>query len=259
MSVNVHPTAIVGAKAILGEGTKVGAYAVIEDGVTIGANCDIQNHTVIRSHTRIGDDVQVFPFAVLGAIPQHLGFKGEDSTVTIGNRVLIREGVTVHRGTALGRGDTTIGDECYLMAYSHVAHDCKLGRNVILVNSVLLGGHVEIGDFATLGGGSAVGQNCRVGMYAYLGGHSAVRKDVTPFVVGKGGELEIQGINIVGLGRRGFNSETISRLKKIYKIFYLQGLTVAKSVETIVLELGETDEVKVFVDFVKGSKMGFVR
>lgn len=257
--IQIHPTAIVSPEAVIGEGTKVGPYAVIDDKVTIGKNCDIQAHAVIRSQVTLGDEVAVHPFSVLGGAPQHLGYKGEPTTVTIGNRVVLRESTTVHRGMPFDKGNTTIGDDCYIMAYSHIAHDCTIGKGVILANAIQLAGHVTIGDFVTIGGLSGIAQWCRVGMYCYLGGNSVIRKDVPPFLVGKGADFEVQGINVVGLERRGFNVDTIQRLRKLYKIFYLQNLSVAQATDKVLAELGQTDEVKVFLDFIQTSKVGFER
>lgn len=259
MSTAWHPTAIISPKAKIGEGTRVGAYSIIDDDVVIGKNCDIQDHAVIRSFVTLGEAVTVFPFTVIGGAPQHLGYKGEPTTVVIGDRVTLRESVTVHRGTLFGTGTTTIGNDSYIMAYCHVAHDCAVGNGVILANSVQLGGHVVIGDYVTIGGQSGVAQFCRVGMYCYLGGSSVIRKDLAPFLVGKGTDFEVQGINAIGLERRGFNVETVSRLKKLFKIFFLQKLTVEQAVAKIQLELGNSDEVRCFLDFVNGSKLGFVR
>lgn len=255
----IHPTAIVGSKVELGSGTKIGPYAIVEDGVVLGKNCDVKSHAILMGNTTLGDDCTVFPFAVIGAQPQHLGYKDEPTTVEVGNRVTLREGVTVHRGTSFARGKTTIGDDSFLMGGVHVAHDCEIGRHVIVVNGVGLAGHVVLEDFVTVGGMTGVGQNCRVGRYSYIGGESSIRKDLPPFLVGKGHDFQVQGINAIGLERRGFNAETISRLKKIYKIFYLQSLTVSQAVEKILAEVGQTDEAKVFIDFVTHSKMGCIR
>lgn len=257
--VQIHPTAIIGSKVELGAGTKVGPYAIIEDGAILGKDCDIRSHAIINGRTTFGDGCAVFPFAVIGAAPQHLGYKDEPTTVEIGNRVTFREAVTVHRGTPFGRGKTTIGDESFLMGGVHVAHDCEIGRNVIVVNGVGLAGHVVLEDFVTVGGMTGVGQNCRIGRYAYVGGESSVRKDLPPFLMGKGHDFQVQGVNSIGLERRGFNADTISRLKKIYKIFYLQSLTTVQATEKIMAEIGPTDEAKVFLDFVASSKMGCIR
>ncbi len=258
VSVNIHPTAIVG-KAEIGEGTSIGPYAVIEDGVVIGKNCRIENQAMIRSHSTLGDEVTVHPYAVVGGAPQHLGYKNEPTKTIIGNQTVLREYCTVNRGTVQGHGETIVGPNCFLMAYTHVAHDCKVGRGVIIANSVHLAGHAEIGDFVTLGGQSAVAQFCRVGMYSYIGGGSIIRKDVAPFCLAKGWELSVAGINSVGLQRKGFNEITVARLKRVFKIFFLQKLQVEAALKKIADEIGDGDEVRIFVDFVQSSKLGISR
>lgn len=255
----IHPTAIVHPSAVLGEGTRVGAFSIIDHDVTLGRNCEVQDHVVIRNFTRMGDEVKVFPFAVLGADPQHLKFAGEPTVLEVGNRVTIRESVTLHRGTAFDRGVTSVGDDSYIMAYSHVAHDCIVGKGVILANGVQLAGHCVVDDFVIMGGLSGCSQHVRIGRYCYIGGGSIVRKDMPPFLVGKGNEFEVQGINSVGLERRGFSPPTILRLRKLYKIFFVQKLTVAQAVEKAATELGDTDDVKLFLDFVRDSRQGIVR
>lgn len=259
MTNRIHPTALVSPGARVGEGACIGSYSIIEDDVVIGEGCEIQDHVVIRKHVTLGNQVVIHPFAVIGGDPQHLGYKGEPTTVKVGDRTVLRESVTVHRGTTFGNGTTVIGEDGLLMAYTHVAHDCVVGKGVIMANGVQLAGHSHIGDYVTIGGLTGVAQHCRVGMYCYLGGASMVRKDLPPFLVGKGNDFEVQGINVVGLERRGFNTDTIVRLRKVFKIFFKQNLTVVQATERIVDELGQTDEVRAFLDFVKGSKLGFVR
>lgn len=257
--INVHPTAIVHPKAELGENTSVGAFSIVGEHVRLGRNCEIQEHVVLRGHTRIGDDAKIFPFALIGAEPQHLKYQGEPTTVEIGNRVTLRESVTVHRGMPFDKGTTKIGDDCFIMAYVHVAHDCVVGKNVIIANTTQLAGHAEIEDFATVGGSSAVAQHCRVGRYCYVGGGSVLRKDMAPFTVGKGNDFEIQGINVVGLTRHNFSDESLATLKSLYKIFFMQNLTASQARDKILTTLGEKDEVKVFLDFLDSSKMGLIR
>jgi len=255
----IHPTAIVHPQAVIGEGTTVGPFSIINEGARIGKNCDIQENVIVRGHTEIGDECKIFPFSVVGAEPQHLGYKGEPTRVEIGTGVTLRESVTIHRGTVGGGGVTKVGDGCYIMAYSHVAHDCIVGKNVIIANTVQLAGHVVIKDNAVLGGQSAVVQHCRVGEFCYIGGGSIIRKDLPPFTVGKGNPFEVQGINAVGLSRKGYSDETLGQLRTLYKIFFLQKLNVNEAVEKIIAKVGETPEVKLFMQFLKDSKMGFVR
>lgn len=255
----IHSTAIVHDGALIGEGSNVGPYAEIGPNVVIGKNCEIHGHVVITGHTTIGDQAKIFPFAVIGAEPQHLQYKGEPTRVTIGHRVMIRESVTIHRGTEFGGGVTSVGDDVMLMAYTHVAHDCHVGRNVIMANAVQLAGHVVIEDFVFVGGQTGVIQFCRVGRYSYIGGSSILRKDLPPFVLGKGNEFRVQGINSIGLEKRGFSSTTITRLRRLFKIFYLQGLTINQAIEKTTLELGDGDEIRVFLDFIRSSRAGIIR
>jgi UDP-N-acetylglucosamine acyltransferase len=255
----IHPTAIIHPKAQLGHRVRVGAYSVIGEGVSIGDDSNLQEHVSIRGNTTLGKAVQVFPFAVLGSEPQHLHYHQEPTLTEIGDRTIIRESVTVHRGTAQGTGKTTIGSDSYLMAYAHVAHDCVVGSHVILCNAVQLAGHVVVEDYANIGGVSGVVQFCRVGKFCYIGGGTLLRKDLPPYLMGKGNEFEVQGINSIGMSRRGISNETIQKLKSLYKIFYLQNLTVSSAVEKAVSELGSLPEAQHFIDFVQNSKVGFVR
>jgi len=255
----IHPTAIVHPSAKLGKGTRVGPYSIVGADVVLGENCDIQEHVVIRGRTKLGNDCKVFPFAVLGGEPQHLGYKNEPTEVVIGDRVVLRESVTVHRGTVAGGGITRIGNDCLIMAYTHVGHDCTVGNKVIIVNSVQLAGHVVVEDFVTIGGQSEVVQFCRIGKYCYIAGGSTIRKDIPPFLTGKGNEFQVQGINKVGMERSGVSSDRINDIKQIFKVFYLQNLTVFQAIEKITSEFPGSEDAEKFVNFVKTSKAGIHR
>ena len=259
MNLNIHPTAVIHPDAQIGDGTSIGAFTVVEAGASIGENGQIGSHVVIHSHTHIGSGAKIHPFAVLGGAPQHLKYAGEPTTLEIGNDVTIRENVTCNRGTPFGHGKTVIKNRVYLMANAHVAHDCVVGNDCILANSVNLAGHVELGDFVGIGGMSGVVQFNRVGAYSFVGGQSLLRKDLPPFMVGKGDDFHVQGVNLVGLERRGFTPEQLKRLKKVYKIFYMQNLTVSQAIEKTVVELGKGDEVGMFLKFVEESKNGITR
>jgi UDP-N-acetylglucosamine acyltransferase len=256
---NIHPTAIVDPKAKIGKGTKVGAYSIIGPEVVLGENCDVQEHVVMRGTVTVGNESKFYPFCVIGAEPQHFGYKNEPTTVTIGNRVTLRESVTIHRGTAIGTGKTTIGDDVYMMAYSHAAHDCEIGNKVLIGNCVQLAGHVTLENYAVIGGQSAIAPFCRIGRYCYVAGGSILRKDLPPFLIGKGNDFQVQGVNVLGLEKAGFSPPTIQRLKKLYKIFYVQKQTIGQAMEKVMIEIGDTDESKVFIDFIKSSKVGFIR
>lgn len=256
---SIHPTAQVHPGAVIGADVTIGPFSIVDEEVRIGDGCAIAEHVVIRKHTTLGARVRVFPFAVVGEEPQHMKFKGETTYVTVGDDTVIRESVTIHRGTAEGSGRTIVGKNCLIMAYCHVAHDCVVGDHVIMANAVQLAGHAVLEDYVFLGGISAVTQFCRVGRHSYVGGCSILRKDLAPFLVGKGNEFEVQGINAVGLTRRGYSAEAVSRLRSLYRIFFRQHLTVSQAIERVSVELGDAEEVRLFVDFVKGSKRGIIR
>jgi len=259
MAIDIHPSATVHPEAKIGDGTKIGAYSIVSAGVSIGKNCVIQENVLLRDTTTLGDGVQIFPFCIVGEIPQHLGYKDEPTYTIIEDGVILREFVTVHRGTKFGSGITKVEKNAYLMAYCHVGHDTRVGAGCILANNIQMAGHVDIGEGVQIGGSSAIAQHCRVGKFSFLGGCSAVRKDVPPYVSGKGGELEIQGINTVGLKRRGFGDDAIRRIKDIYKIFYMQKLTVSQAIEKTLAEVEASEERDTFLEFVKSSKQGINR
>jgi UDP-N-acetylglucosamine acyltransferase len=255
----IHPTAIIGKTAKIGNDVTIGPYAIISDEVTIGDKTIIGPHAVIEPYVEIGPECQIFQFASVGAVPQSLKFKGEVSWTKIGRQCIIREFVTINRGTEEGGGWTKIGDGCLLMAYVHIAHDCMLGRNVVMANNATLAGHIEIGDFATVGGLTAVHQFVRIGDNAFVGGKSVVVKDVPPFVLASGDRATLHGLNTVGLKRRGFTQETLKQLKKTYRLIFRFGLTQNEAIERVAAEVEPVPEVKAFVAFIKSSERGITR
>jgi UDP-N-acetylglucosamine acyltransferase len=255
----IHPTAIIGKTAKIGDDVTIGPYAIISDDVTIGDKTVIGPHAVIEPYVEIGPECQIFQFASVGAVPQSLKFKGEVSWTKIGRQCIIREFVTINRGTEEGGGWTKIGDGCLLMAYVHIAHDCMLGRNVVMANNATLAGHIEIGDFATVGGLTAVHQFVRIGDNAFVGGKSVVVKDVPPFVLASGDRATLHGLNTVGLKRRGFSQETLKQLKKTYRLIFRFGLTQNEAIERVAAEVDPVPEVKAFVAFIKSSERGITR
>jgi UDP-N-acetylglucosamine acyltransferase len=255
----IHPTAVVHPEAILGENVSIGPYAVVGSAVVIGNDCEIGPHVTIEGKTTLGAGTRVFQFACIGGPPQDLTYGGEDTRVEIGRGVIIREYVTIHRGTVRGRSATVIGDECYLMAYGHVAHDCILGPGVIMANSAHLGGHIEIGARAILGGVVAVHQFVRVGEYALVGGVSGVAKDVPPYTLASGARIYVYGLNEVGLRRNGFSPQTILDLKRAFKIAFRSGLRMQDAAERIRGEMGGTPEAVKFADFLITSRRGMAR
>jgi UDP-N-acetylglucosamine acyltransferase len=255
----IHPTAIVDKKAEIDPSVEIGPYSVIRDNVTIGSRTVVGPHVVIDANVVIGSDCKIFQFASVGAVPQDLKFRGEKTYVKIGDRCIIREFVTINRGTELGGGITEVGESSLLMAYVHVAHDCKIGKMGILANCATLAGHITLGDFVSIGGLTAIHQFVRIGDYAYVGGASAVVKDIPPYVLAAGDRAKLQGLNKVGLSRHGFSDETINILKKAYRILFRIGLTQKEAIDRVGAEVAQIPEVLRFVDFIKLSDRGVTR
>ncbi len=255
----IHPTAIVDPGAELGERVSIGPYSVIGNHVRIGDGARIGPHVAIDPFVEIGSGCEIFQFAAIGAPPQAIKFGGEETWVRIGRNSVIREFVTIHRGTEFGGGLTEVGEENFLMAYCHIAHDCRLGRQVIMANNATLAGHITIGDYVTVGGLVAVHQFVRVGDYAYVGGKSAVVKDIPPYVIAAGDRARLHGLNTVGLKRRGMSDQTLSALKKTYRIIFRVGLTLNEALQRVRAEVEPTPEVTGFVDFIQGSTRGITR
>ena len=256
MAVEIHPTSIVSKKAKLGVNVKVGPFTIIEDEVEIGDNTEISSNVKIKNFTKIGSNCQIFEGSIIGNFPQHLGFKGEKTFVEIGNNVVIREYCTIHRGTNFDDGITRIDDNSYLMAYVHIAHDCKVGRETILANNVTLAGHVRVGNYVFIGGLTPIHQFCRVGDYAMIGGASAVDKDIPPFTRASKNHVLLYGLNLVGLKRRGFSPEQIKTLKETYRILFRSNLTLSEAIKEVEKSIPQTEEVKLLLDFVKTTKRG---
>ena len=213
----IHPTAIIDAAAQLGSGVTIGAYSVVGPHVTLGDGVQLHSHVVIDGYTTVGAGCEVWPFAVLGATPQHTRYAGEPSELHVGANCVIREHVTMHPGTAIGAMQTIVGNNGLFFAGAHVAHDCVVGDHVIFANNAALGGHVEIGDHVMLGGFAAVQQWCRVGAHAMVGAHSLVDADVMPFTIAAGNRATLSGINVIGLERRGFSPEIIAGLRDLFR------------------------------------------
>jgi UDP-N-acetylglucosamine acyltransferase len=255
----IHPTAIVSNNAQIASDATIGPYTIIGDNVIIGAGTQIMPHVVIDPYVEIGANCRVFQYAAIGAEPQAVKFKDEETWVKIGNGCTIREFVTIHRGTESGGKLTQIGDNCLLMAYTHIAHDCRVGRNVVMSNNATLAGHIIIGDHASIGGLVAIHQFVRVGEYAFVGGKSAVVKDIPPYVLAAGDRATLHGLNQVGLKRHGFTASAVSQLKKAYRIIFRIGLTLNEAIERVAAEVEPIPEVKHFIDFIKSSERGITR
>jgi UDP-N-acetylglucosamine acyltransferase len=255
----VDARALVHPGAEIGEGTTVGPYASIGPNVRIGRNCRIGASAVIDGETELGDDTQVFPFASIGLMPQDLKYRGEPTRLRVGRHNVFREFVTIHRGTEMGGGLTSIGDHNLFMAYAHVAHDCRIGDHTIFGNAATLGGHVWVEDYATISAFSGVHQFCRVGEHAFIGGYSVVTKDALPYAKTVGNRARIYGLNTVGLIRRGFSEDTLSKLKRAYRYLLVSRLNTSRALREI--EQDETlacPEIAYLVDFIRGSQRGVI-
>ncbi len=254
----ISPLANVSPKAQLGKNVIVSPFATIEDKVIIGDNTWIGPNAVIMNYTKIGNNCRIFPGAVIGAEPQDLKFKGEESTVEIGNNTTIREFVTIHRGT-LDKMTTKVGDNCLIMAYVHLAHDCIIGNNVILANGVQLSGHILIEDYAIIEGMSAAQQFITVGKHAFVAGASLIRKSVPPYVRCAREPLQYIGVNTVGLTRRGFTPEQIRHIEDIYRIIYVKGYNLQNALEIVEKEIPDSPFKREIIEFIKNQKDGVIR
>lgn len=256
----IHPTAIVAPGAQLGHGVEIGPFCTVGPDVELGDGARLVSHVVVEGHTSIGAGAQLFPFCTVGMAPQDLKYKGEPTRTEVGARTLVREHVTIHRGTATGRGLTSVGADCMLMAVTHVAHDCNLGNAVIVANNVVMGGHVAIGDNAVIGGSAAIHQFVRIGRAAMIGGVTGVEADVVPFGVVLGNRARLASINVIGMRRRGFDAATIRSVRGAYReLFWGEGV-FAERVEAVRSRLaGDAliDEVLAFID--APSRRGLVR
>jgi len=249
---------IIESNVTIGENVIIGPYSWIKENVTIGDNCEIGSHVVLCPGTHLSKECKVFHHAVLGEAPQDLKFGGEETSVEIGERTVIREFVTVNRGTK-AHWKTVIGSDCLIMAYVHIAHDCIVGNNVIMANATNISGHVEIQDWAIIGGMVGIHQFVKIGQHSLIGGHYRVTKDVPPYIISAGEPLRFEGLNIIGLRRRGFSSDTVRHLKKAYKLIYNSQYNVSDAVKKILEDKKSPAEVKNIVDFIKNSDRGIIR
>jgi len=254
----VHKTAVVDKNAEIASDVKIGPFAIIEENVVIQSGSSIGSGALIAKGTRLGKNVKIHHGAVIGTIPQDLKFGGEETIFEIGDNSEVREYSVLNRGTK-DREKSSIGKNCFLMAYSHVAHDCIVGDNVILANGVQLGGHVTIGDYVIIGGLTAVHQFSLIGQHAFIGGGFRVVQDVPPYVLAGGEPLSYKGLNVVGLRRRGFSTETIRTLQRCYRLLYRSKMNVSQAVEKINEELEITREVKSVLEFIEKSNRGMIR
>ena len=256
----IDPSAIVHPAAEIGAGTVIGPHATVGPRVRIGAGCSVGASAVIDGWTEIGDGTEIYPFASIGLVPQDLKFKGEETRLVIGKRNIFREFVTIHRGTAGGGGVTLIGDRNVFMAYVHVAHDCRVGNDTIFGNTATLGGHVQVDDFANVSAGSGVHQFCRVGRYAFIGGYSVITKDALPFARTVGSRpARIFGVNTIGLIRRGFSPDVITKLKRSFRYLLQSRLNTTSAMQQIDQDRSlACPEVQYLTDFIRTSQRGVI-
>jgi UDP-N-acetylglucosamine acyltransferase len=253
----ISPRADVDPGATIGDGVRVGSFAVIEADVEIGDGVEIYPHAHISSGARIGRECKVFTGAAIGGVPQDLKFAGESTLAIVGDRTVVREYVTIHRGT-LAHGITVVGSDCLLMAYCHVAHDCEIGDHVIMANAVQLGGHVHIDDWAIIGGLTGVHQFERIGKHAMVGAGFRVMKDVPPYALAGNQPLGFSGVNVIGLQRRGFSEESIETIKKVYRLIYQSGMNMGEGVERASLSFNGMPEVEEILAFYRASERGVI-
>lgn len=258
-TVKVHPTAIVDPGARLDADVEIGAYAVIGGEVEIGAGCRIGAHTVVCGHTRLGKNNRIYQFVSLGEAPQDKKYGGEPTRLDIGDHNTIREFCTLNRGTAQDVGVTRIGHHNWIMAYSHVAHDCQVGSHTVFANNAQLAGHVHVGDHAILGGFTSVHQFCGIGAHTITGLGTVVLQDIPPYVRAAGNSARPYGINAEGLRRRGYGAETIAALKRAYRTLYRSGLGLGEATKALELQRAHCPEIQPLLDFIAASRRGIIR
>ncbi len=255
MTKGIHPTAIVDKKAEIAKDAEIGPFAIVGPGCVVGPGSVIEARATLQENVIVGSKVTVGVGSVLGGKPQDLKFKGEVTHVEIGDNTTIRELVTINRGTSQSF-KTTVGANCFIMSYSHLAHDCHVGDGVIMSNATQLAGHVTVEDFVIISGVCAVHQFVKIGRHAFIGGMSRVQKDVPPYVKAVGSPMKLYGLNSIGLQRRGFSEEVVAELKKAYRLFFRSELNVSQALERAASELKPYPEVKVLIDFVEASGRG---
>jgi UDP-N-acetylglucosamine acyltransferase len=255
MKAKIHPTAIVDPKAELGNDVEVGPWVLIGPHCHVGAGSVLSARVTLESHVKLGKQVRVGVGSVLGGLPQDLKFKGEETWVEVGDNSTVREFATINRGTSESL-KTTVGKNSFLMSYVHLAHDCHIGNNVIISNGTQLAGHVIVDDYAGISGLCAIHQFTRIGAHAYIGGLSRVAKDVPPYVKAVGSPMKLYGLNSVGLQRRGFDADTISELKKAYRLFFRSELNISQAIEQAKTDLKPIAEVQALIAFLQASERG---
>jgi UDP-N-acetylglucosamine acyltransferase len=260
VSSRVHPTAIVDPAAHIPSTCTIGPFCIVGDKVEMGENCELLSHVVLKGPTKIGSNNRVFPFTTLGLEPQDLKFKGEKTRLEIGDSNVIRESVTIHRGTPSGGGVTRIGNNCLIMAYTHIAHDCDIADNVIMANAATLAGHVTVEEYAVVGALCPVHQYVRIGAYSYIGGGTTITQDVLPFsLTSAKREVHAFGMNSVGLERKGFSKERLRKIHRAYRLLLSSKMNVGDALAKIKAEGDLSEDVERLVKFVEGSERGVLK
>lgn len=259
MTNEIHRTAIISKKAQIADGVTIGPYCIIGDGVVINKDSKLISNVVVEGNTEFGEGCTIYPFATIGLPPQDLKYKGEPTGVRIGKGCTIREYTSIHRGSVGGDGITKIGDNNFIMAYCHVAHDCLIGSSNVMANAATLAGHVMIEDFTFIGGVVVIHQFTRIGSYAMVGGFSGIGQDIPPYTMASGARAKLYGLNAVGLKRRGFPDETVNVLKKAYRILFREKRTLADALKAIKSDLPQLPETKHLVEFIEKNKRGICR
>lgn len=257
----IHPTAVISENAELGRNVEIGAFSIIGDNVVLGDNCVVMHHAVVDSFTRVGGGCKIFPFCSIGTAPQDITFKDEETYVEIGENNIIREFTTINRGTVKGGYTTRIGNNNYLMMYTHIAHDCQVGNNTQFVNGATLAGHVEVEDYAVIGAFSSVHQFVRIGRNAYIGGYTIVLQDILPFarVAQTRDNYSFYGPNSIGMMRNGISREFISGVKGIFNVLYKQNLNTSQAVEKLREDFNGYEGADIIIDFISKTKRGILK
>ena len=255
----IHPTAVIADDAELADDVRVGPFAMIGPKVRVGPGTQIGAHTVVKGPTIIGSNNKIYPFASIGDDPQDKKYAGEETRLEIGSNNIFREYCSVNRGTVHDEGVTRVGSNCLFMAYTHIAHDCQLGDEIIFANNASIAGHVHIGDWAICSGFVAVHQFCRIGAHAFVGAYAGLRQDVLPYIMIIGNEATPRGINSEGLKRRGFSPEQIRNLKEAYRLIFKSGVRLAEARETLREQSAERPELRLIVEFLEQSERGIAR
>jgi UDP-N-acetylglucosamine acyltransferase len=256
---DIHHSAVISPHARLDPSVKVGPFCVIGDHVTIGQETTLVSHVSLMGHTRIGARNRIYPFVSIGAPPQDIGYKGEDTRVIIGDDNIIREYSSINRATTKQNWETVIGNGNFIMAYSHIAHDCFLGNKIIMSNLTTLAGHTAIGDYTNMSGLVAVHQFVRIGAHVFVGGKAAIERDVPPFMITAGDRARLYGVNRVGLSRHGFSQDTIERLKKAYRIIWRENKKLSEGVDQVRRKMEPFPELEMLLDFIAKSERGIMR